>query len=207
MLNDNDQQLLSFYLNAPSMQATAGQVSFALGYINAGAVNLHVFRLAKKVAGTFSYKPAYLRNGQAVWWPCLFEGYKGSQGFVWTLKREVADWYVANYAPDAFYEQVKAASMDCAGRRRRLAVAPKLPSKRLVQQWVFVRNPDVVAEVLDRARGRCEGCETVAPFLRRSDGLPYLEVHHRTHLAQGGEDTVENAIGLCPNCHREAHYG
>ncbi|MEY8786001.1 HNH endonuclease [Citrobacter freundii] len=22
-----------------------------------------------------------------------------------------------------------------------------------------------------------------------------------------GEDSVENAIALCPNCHREAHYG
>ncbi|MFM0350878.1 HNH endonuclease [Paraburkholderia sp. RL17-347-BIC-D] len=26
-------------------------------------------------------------------------------------------------------------------------------------------------------------------------------------LAQGGPDTVANAIALCPNCHRERHYG
>jgi len=34
-----------------------------------------------------------------------------------------------------------------------------------------------------------------------------LEVHHKVPLAEGGDDTVENAIALCPNCHRHAHYG
>jgi 5-methylcytosine-specific restriction protein A len=26
-------------------------------------------------------------------------------------------------------------------------------------------------------------------------------------LAEGGEDTVENALALCPNCHRRLHFG
>ncbi|TOJ58505.1 hypothetical protein CGI36_22670 [Vibrio parahaemolyticus] len=26
-------------------------------------------------------------------------------------------------------------------------------------------------------------------------------------LKDGGSDTVENVKALCPNCHREAHYG
>ncbi|SFB88291.1 HNH endonuclease [Marinospirillum celere] len=52
-----------------------------------------------------------------------------------------------------------------------------------------------------------QACGTPAPFNRKSDGTPYLEVHHKTPLALGGEDTVENAIALCPNCHRKAHYG
>ena len=26
-------------------------------------------------------------------------------------------------------------------------------------------------------------------------------------LLEGGPDTVENAIALCPNCHRKQHYG
>ena len=40
-----------------------------------------------------------------------------------------------------------------------------------------------------------------------SDGLPFLEVHHLRQLADRGSDTVSNAVALCPNCHREAHYG
>ena len=92
-------------------------------------------------------------------------------------------------------------------RRARLANAQKHPSQTQVLTTVFVRNPDVVAEVLSRAHGRCELCKSSAPFLRASDGSPYLEVHHRVWLADGGDDTLENSIALCPNCHRKAHYG
>ncbi|MHC1750389.1 MAG: HNH endonuclease [Cellulosilyticaceae bacterium] len=53
----------------------------------------------------------------------------------------------------------------------------------------------------------CERCGATAPFIRASDGTPYLEVHHKIRLADGGEDTVENAMTVCPNCHRELHLG
>ncbi|WP_415859815.1 HNH endonuclease [Bacillus cereus] len=71
----------------------------------------------------------------------------------------------------------------------------------------YKRNPDVIAEVLERANGYCEKCKQEAPFKRAKDGTPYLEVHHVVPLAQGGEDSVENAVGMCPNCHRKAHFG
>ncbi len=92
-------------------------------------------------------------------------------------------------------------------RKGRLIAAPKLPSEKTVTAKVFIRNPDVIAEVLEHAAGKCEYCKSSAPFNRKSNGTPFLEVHHRLPLAEGGEDTVENAIALCPNCHREAHYG
>jgi len=93
-----------------------------------------------------------------------------------------------------------------AQRRDRLKLAPRLPKRIEVTTTVFVRNADVVVEALLRAKGVCETCRKPAPFPRRSDGTPYLEVHHRVPLAVGGEDTVENTIALCPNCHRAAHY-
>ncbi|MBS6025745.1 MAG: HNH endonuclease [Paeniclostridium sordellii] len=71
----------------------------------------------------------------------------------------------------------------------------------------FKRNSDVVAEVLFRANGICEECNCEAPFKRKSDGTPYLEVHHKISLSDKGEDTVENCIAVCPNCHRKLHYG
>lgn len=88
--------------------------------------------------------------------------------------------------------------------RRRYAVQPP---RRVVSVVVYERNPYVVREVLARAAGVCEQCGADAPFLRSTDGQPYLEVHHQVRLADGGEDTVENAIAACPNCHRRAHYG
>lgn len=91
-------------------------------------------------------------------------------------------------------------------RRRRLTLATKLSRRIRVTSWEFVRNPDVIAEVLHRAEGRCESCGAAAPFTRSSDGSPYLEVHHKQRLADGGEDTIVNALALCPNCHRREHY-
>ncbi|CAH7245263.1 e14 prophage; 5-methylcytosine-specific restriction enzyme McrA (fragment) [Vibrio chagasii] len=58
-----------------------------------------------------------------------------------------------------------------------------------------------------RANGTCEICYKPAPFIRKTDNTPYLEVHHKLPLAQGGPDTVDNVLALCPNCHRQAHFG
>ena len=92
-------------------------------------------------------------------------------------------------------------------RKERLARASTKAEKQIVSATVFKRNPDVVAEVLLRAKGKCEACDNEAPFKRATDNSPYLEVHHKIRLADNGDDSVENAIALCPNCHREAHFG
>lgn len=90
---------------------------------------------------------------------------------------------------------------------KKLANADRIPEKIQTVSTGFKRNPDVVAFVLKRANGICELCNKPAPFKRASDNAPYLEVHHWKPLAEGGEDTIENAAALCPNCHKEAHFG
>ena len=108
----------------------------------------------------------------------------------------------------SFERQVEESLKDSlAVRMQRLAIADRMPARVSVTSYMFARNPDVVAVVLHRASGTCESCDKPAPFPRRKDNTPYLEVHHRVPLASNGEDTVENAIALCPNCHRKAHYG
>ena len=107
-----------------------------------------------------------------------------------------------------FEKSIKSSrELDNDERTDRLKHASKKPRKIKVISSNFVRNPDVVAEVLRRANGFCEYCKKKAPFIRKSDNTPYLEVHHSKPLSEGGEDTVENAVALCPNCHRKAHYG
>lgn len=107
-----------------------------------------------------------------------------------------------------FTEQIEKSLYDSENNRlKRLANASKIPNTAIVQSIVFIRNPDVVAESLARAKGTCECCHSPAPFLRAKDGTPYLEVHHKIMLADGGEDSIENAIAICPNCHRRAHFG
>ena len=92
-------------------------------------------------------------------------------------------------------------------RLARLAKASPMPNKVTVQTTVFLRNPDVIAEALCRAEGRCGSCGGAAPFSKNSDQSPFLEVHHKLPLSEGGEDTIENTIALCPNCHRQEHFG
>lgn len=92
-------------------------------------------------------------------------------------------------------------------RLERLKNAPKKAEVSYVLVKGFIRNRDVVAETLERADGVCQSCGLPAPFKRKSNDQAYLEVHHKKPLAEGGEDTLENAIALCPNCHRKAHYG
>jgi 5-methylcytosine-specific restriction enzyme A len=69
------------------------------------------------------------------------------------------------------------------------------------------RNPFIVEYVLRRAKGVCERCEKEGPFISRSTGMPFLEVHHITMLSENGEDSRANTIALCPNCHRQMHFG
>lgn len=69
----------------------------------------------------------------------------------------------------------------------------------------FERDPVVRAYVLEAAVGVCELCSRPAPFLD-AEGHPFLELHHVRTLAEGGSDTVHNAVALCPNCHRHCHY-
>ena len=104
-------------------------------------------------------------------------------------------------------EVQKARKLSKEQRQSFLKSAETKPTKTITSQTIFNRNPYVVAEVLDRANGYCERCKNKAPFLRDNDETPYLEVHHIISLADNGDDTVENTIALCPNCHRQAHYG
>lgn len=87
------------------------------------------------------------------------------------------------------------------------ANAPKMPNIVATNVLTFVRSKAVAAARLAHANGICEECAHPAPFLRRGGGEPYLEIHHRVRLADGGPDTFENTIALCPNCHRKAHFG
>lgn len=80
------------------------------------------------------------------------------------------------------------------------------PKSRKMAVTHFQRDAGVKAWVLQQASGMCECCEKTATF-SGADGLPYLELHYVRQLAEGGPDTVSNAVALCPSCHAEIHHG
>ncbi len=81
------------------------------------------------------------------------------------------------------------------------------PQLRVTKMFQYVREPAVVAYAMKKAKGKCGDCNQKAPFTSKSTGLPYLEVHHKIPLKDGGSDTADNVIALCPNCHRKKHFG
>jgi 5-methylcytosine-specific restriction protein A len=92
-------------------------------------------------------------------------------------------------------------------RERALAAAtsdPK-PGKQKVGT-IYERSRAVRDYVFARSKGKCEDCGEPAPFFTPS-GTPFLEVHHIRRLSDGGPDDPRFMIGLCPNCHRRAHFG
>lgn len=71
----------------------------------------------------------------------------------------------------------------------------------------YKRNPYIVEYTKRIANGICQDCKQPAQFLNKTTNEPFLETHHIIPLAEGGMDTIENTIAVCPNCHRKRHFG
>ena len=73
-----------------------------------------------------------------------------------------------------------------------------------MESVVYYRDPYVKELVKRIAEGKCQYCGKIAPFNDKK-GKPYLEEHHVKRLADGGSDTIDNVVAICPNCHRRMH--
>lgn len=111
--------------------------------------------------------------------------------------------------PDELQKRIDRAAAHIRAAAKRGSVRPPqgqpAPGKTSGTTSRFIRDPNVIAWVLNEAAGHCEVCGSAAPFLRAS-GEPYLEVHHVRPLGEGGPDTTDNAAACCPNCHRQLHH-
>ena len=137
----------------------------------------------------------------------IFEIYQPSIHGIWELYQDQQGKWGYRKVKSEFEKAVDDASeLPQSELKEILDAENKTPELIEVTTRVYKRSPYVVAEVLSRANGKCQSCKSDAPFLK-VDGTPFLEVHHIEWLSNGGEDSVENAIALCPNCHRQAHYG
>jgi 5-methylcytosine-specific restriction endonuclease McrA len=220
--------LVQAHFKAPHHIANWAQIARAVGYASGNAVNLHYGMLASRVA----HHLGVVEPPNGFWLFVLIkwaEDRDASGHTAFVLRRPIIEaltqlgilpgegnlhapnpkvipsW--GNLDQDLDRKVKEAQTLSPEERHKHLAESPKYPEKVLVNTTVFLRNQYVISEVLARANGVCESCHAPAPFIRVSDGAPYLEVHHRIRLADEGEDTVLNAIALCPNCHRKAHYG
>lgn len=102
-------------------------------------------------------------------------------------------------------KQKQAEHLSMAALRRAAVSGSSLkPGTRSVNSKETVRNPYVSEYAKRLSKGFCMLCGLYAPFSDPS-GKPYLETHHIIWLSEGGPDSINNTVALCPNCHRKMH--
>lgn len=139
----------------------------------------------KRAAKDLNAKPSSVRFRELDPLPWTVTAYNPTTGDV-TLKR--------NVLKGQFVDQFDARDdPEVPARSKERSVEP------------FNRDRRVRIAALNRASGRCEYCGENG-FVTRS-GEIYLETHHIVPLAENGPDHILNVVALCPNHHREAHYG
>ncbi len=106
---------------------------------------------------------------------------------------------------DKVQKEIKKLSLD--ELKNKALEKEKILKKINVYSTQYIRDPYVSEYVKKKANGICQDCKRPAPFINKKTGAPYLETHHIIPLSQGGSDTIDNVIALCPNCHRKRHYG
>lgn len=61
-----------------------------------------------------------------------------------------------------------------------------------------------INKIYRRAQNKCEYCE--CQTFEKKNGEMYFEIHHIVHYSDGGENSAQNCVLLCPNCHRKIHF-
>jgi hypothetical protein len=79
------------------------------------------------------------------------------------------------------------------------------PDKYPTTGSAYWRSLDIKEKVLSRSNGICEFCST--PAFQTYKNTLFLEVHHAVPLGKNGVDALWNVVAICPNHHREAHFG
>jgi len=129
---------------------------------------------------------------------------------VWIFPLSLNDGFSAPAIPEEVFinknkeREKKSKKLSNKDLIKKLENAQKKPGKRNVLSKQYERNQDVVELVKRKAKGICQLCGKKAPFLDKNNE-PFLEVHHIKWLSKGGEDSIKNAVALCPNFHRKMH--
>jgi len=87
---------------------------------------------------------------------------------------------------------------------RRVKIKNVGKKTRTTDTTVYYRDPSLKEMVKRIAEGKCQYCGNDAPF-KDKNNEPYLEEHHIKRLADGGTDTIDNVVAICPNCHKKMH--
>lgn len=134
---------------------------------------------------------------------------KGNSRFVWIFPLKIKNGKIPQFDKKILqeYSEKKEKKVKRLSDAELLKRAQNNKSKvgvRNVQLSQYERDPYVSEFAKRKAKGICQLCNQQAPF-NNAKGEPYLETHHIVWLSKGGEDSIQNTVALCPNCHRKMH--
>lgn len=210
-------RMLRAHLRAAKHTINTTKLASAIGYSDCSSAHLLYGKFAHRVADALHRKPGPFSTGKPHWWRTL--AYGNDDGtpltndglYEWVMRPELVqalqEMKLAVELPEPTANQ-----KELDEKTKQLLATPlietpsgqKSPKKVEAKTYSYERDPSVRAYVLRSADGHCELCNKLAPF-ETGDGTPFLEVHHVKSLADGGSDRIQNAVAVCPNCHRSLH--
>lgn len=206
---DHDKQIIVLNLWYENLSVQDGEIVQKLNLRNTAKIAASSPQSRRATKMDFSLQKAARLN-----WPVRViicdGGRRDSNATKSSAERRLLDseqWYVTSYSSE---------SGDCVLVRGVPAALfidqfsiKKAPAgeanKKETTTSVYERNPQVRSYILGRSGGFCEWCGQKG--FETPSGSVYLETHHIQPLSENGSDTIDNVIALCPNHHREAHFG
>lgn len=203
VLKKGNRELLSTLFFADGCEATAPQLTSALGYGDQAApANSVLGNLGKRIAEHLSLELPKRKTKSPGWWRVVATGEHKPTGFTWRLRPNLADALIELdllIEPTSldYPELVPASGPFVEGAVSKVRVN------------AYERNPVARRVCINHYGCACFVCGMSFSKKYGEIGDGFIHVHHLTELASIGEayqvDPVRDLRPVCPNCHAMLH--
>lgn len=176
-------------------QVLNGNQNGTLYYSDVNSIEVHLFEVLEKTV--YTYRGVVVLNSQPYQAKQLDDN--GNIRSVWIFPVKPIQTF-----KDKNITEKKIKELSNRELMRRFEINGTKRKPIITETTVYYRDPHLKEMVKRIAEGKCQYCGQEAPFIDKN-GQPYLEEHHVIALADGGTDTMDNVVAICPNCHRKIH--
>lgn len=178
-------------------QVLTGNQNGTLYYSNTNGVEVHLFEVLQKTI--YTYRGIVTLSDNPYTENQIDE--EGKMRKVWVFPMKLHDKIEEQIQNPSVNEVIKLSNSELI---RRSEMNGSHRKNQKTETTIYYRDPYIKELVKRIAEGKCQFCGKEAPFIDKNNE-PYLEEHHVKWLADGGTDTIDNVVAICPNCHRKMH--
>lgn len=203
VLRKGNLELLSFMFFAEGCEATAPQLTNALGYGDSAApANSNMGNLGKRIASYLSIDVLDRESKSPGWWRLVATGEQKANGFTWRLRSNLAD---ALIELNLLVEPTSADYPELIPN-----IGPLVEGAvSKVRINAYERNPVARRICIEHFGCACVICNFSFEAKYGEIGQGFIHVHHLKELASIGKeyhvDPVKDLRPVCPNCHAMLH--